>query len=63
MKKINSSTWQYKGYKIIKDLCDNYVAYVYVNDLILPIRICGATQKHFKDNFNRIVKENGGLRN
>ena len=56
MKKINSSTWQYKGCHIFKDLSGNYVANVFVNDLKLPIRICGTTQKHFKDNFNRVVK-------
>lgn len=62
MKKINSCTWQYKGCYVYKDLCGNYVANVFVNDLRLPMKICGITQNHFKDNFNRIVKTYGGLK-
>lgn len=61
MKKINDSTWEYKGCYVFKDLCGNYVAKVLVNNLKLPMTICGATQKSFKNNFNRLVEENGGL--
>ena len=61
MKKINECTWEYKGCYVSKDLRGNYVAAVLVNNLKLPLTICGATQKSFKYNFNRLVEEYGGL--
>ena len=61
MKKINEGLYEYKKIRVTLDLNGNYVAKVYVKDLILPMTICGATQKSFKDNFNRLVFEHGGI--
>lgn len=62
MKKISEGLWKYKGYEVRKDSEGNYKASgIYVNDLVLPITIVGATQKRFIEMFNRITKEQGGL--
>ena len=61
MKKINEGLYEYKKIRVTLDLNGNYVAKVYVKDLTLPITIVGATQKNFKDNFNRLVFEHGGI--
>jgi hypothetical protein len=62
MKKLSPELYLYKGIEVHKLSSGNYFAKVPVNDYKLPIEVIGATQASFKKIFNKVVKENGGLK-
>ena len=62
MKKIMEGLYKYKGVTVKKNYKDMYEATIYVTDRVLPITIMCCTQKSFKETFNRVVWENGGLK-
>ena len=62
MKKLSSELYLYKGIEVRKLSNGLYVALVYVNDCKFPIKVTGATQAGFKNMFNIVVKDNGGLK-
>lgn len=63
MKKIAEGRYIYKGVEVER-FCGTgiYIAKVYVNDMTLPLTICGKTQSAFKKIFNEQVKLYGGLK-
>ena len=62
MKKLSPELYLYKGIEVHKLSSGNYEALVYVDDYRLPIKVTGATQAGFKNMFNIVVKNNGGLK-
>lgn len=63
MKKLFDGVYTYKGVTVERlGGTGMYISYVYVKDLKLPIKICGATQASFKRIFNEKVAEYGGLK-
>lgn len=62
MKKLSPELYLYKGIEVHKLSSGNYEALVYVNDYTLPIEVIGTTQASFKKIFNKVVKDNGGLK-
>lgn len=62
MKKLSPELYLYKGIEVHKLSNGNYEALFYVNDCRLPLKVIGATQASFKKIFNKVVKDNGGLK-
>ena len=62
MKKLSPELYLYKGIEVHKLYTGHYSALVYVNDYTLPIEVIGTTQASFKKIFNKVVKDNGGLK-